>query len=220
MTDKKKPTPPMINGCLRFFCGIFALALALGAIVVVCNPPIRVHAEKDASGSLIKQSESPAELATPFTVVFVAASALLLYVINGYRITKLAAGGVAAEAVPSAGEKADQYFKTETPDTAIATKQVEDESPEPTEAPSKVVTANSESLAVFELADIPFSVIADAIRNWPTETPKPQNLAEFEFATRKQGKGNHPWIIKFNGCKPVKVSYGGRGKTESTVDTG
>ncbi len=219
MSDKSKPTPPMINGWLRFLCGTLALALALGSIVVVCNPPIRVHADKDAAGSVIKQSESPAEMATPFTVVFVAASGLLLYVINGYRITKLAAGGVEAEAVPSAGEKAVEYFTTESPDAAIATNEVDNDSPEPTEAPSKVLTSHGDSFSVFELTDIPFTVIADAIGNWPDSTPQPKNLAEFEFATRKQGKGNHPWIIKFNGCQPVKVSYGGRAKTESTVDT-
>lgn len=187
----------MINGWLRFFCGLIALALALGAIVVVCRPPIRVQTDKDASGTVIKQSESPAEMATPFTVVFVAASGLLLYVINGYRITKLAAGGVEAEAALSAGEKADEYFTTESPDAAIETNKVDNASPEPTEAPSKVLTTNGESFSVFELTDIPFAVIADAISNWPESTPKPKNLAEFEFATRKQGKGNHPWIIKF-----------------------
>lgn len=208
----------MINGWLRFICGTSAVALAVGAIVVLCTPPIRVLTERDASGVVFKTSESSADMTTPFTVVFVAASGFLLYVINGYRITKLAAAGVEAVAAPSAAERADKYVTTESPDAAVATNEVQNESPEPTEAPSKVVTANGDSYSVFELSDIPFTVIADAIGNWPDEAPKPNNLADFEFAMRKHGKGNHPWIIKFNGSPPVKVSYGGRAKTSSTVE--
>ena len=212
------PTSTIINGWLRVFCGIFALAIALGAIVVLCNPPIRLHVEKDASGSLVKQSESPADLATPFAVVFLTAIALILYVVNGYRITKLTAGNFSAEALPPAAQNAVKYLKTESLADVSVTNEVKTESPEPTEPPSKVVTSDSETHAVFELTDIPFSVIADAISFWPKEILKPKNLAEFEFATRKQGKGNHPWIIKFNGCKPIKVAYGGRSKSEPSVD--
>ena len=82
-----------------------------------------------------------------------------------------------------------------------------------------MLATNGEALSVFELKDVPLRVISDALNNWPANNPLPNNLAEFEFATRKQGKGNHPWILKFNGCKPVTISYGGRAKTGSTVGT-
>lgn len=198
----------MINRWLRFVSCILALMLGVGAIAVVCYPPIRIDTDRDASGHVIKQSESPANMTTPFTVVFTAACGLLLYAINGYRITKLSAAGVVAVAAPTAGDRAQNYYSTESPDAAMATDAVNSDSPAPhrhTEPgdhhPRRVVVG-------VQLTDVPFSVIAAAIRRWPAETQSPASFGGFEFATRRQGSGSHPWIVKFNGCPPIKIPFG------------
>ena len=198
----------MLNRWLRLVSGALAITVALGAIAVVCYPPMRVDSDRDASGHVIKQSESPANMTTPFTVVFTAACGLLLYAINGYRITKLAAAGVVADAAPTAGDRAQNYYSTESPDAAMATDAVNGDSPAPTSTPSRVVTTHGESWAVYELADVPFSVIAEAIRRWPAQTQSPASFGGFAFATRRQGCGSHPWIVKFDGCAPIKIPFG------------
>ena len=205
----------MINRWLRFVSSILALMLGVGAIAVVCYPPIRIDTDRDASGHVIKQFESPANMTTPFTVVFTAACGLLLYAINGYRITKLSAAGVVAVAAPTAGDRAQNYYSTESPDAAMATDAVNSDSPAPTATPSRVITTHGESWSVYELTDVPFSVIAAAIRRWPAQTQSPASFGGFEFATRRQGSGSHPWIVKFNGCPPIKIPFGNRQGAEA-----
>jgi len=63
------------------------------------------------------------------------------------------------------------------------------------------------------------SVLTDALLKWPPDIKKPDDLSAFEFATRKTGKGNHPWTIKFKGRKAIIVSYGGYRKDEASVKT-
>ena len=75
-----------------------------------CRPPVRYYFEKDADGKVVKQTESPAELATPFIVVFLTASGMLLYAINGYRITKFAAAGIEATTTPRISSRASRQL--------------------------------------------------------------------------------------------------------------
>ena len=189
------------------------------SIVGFCAPPTRISIEKDETQTVTQQLEKPADVATPFTVTFLASLALFAYGVNGYRLTKFSAGGVAAESESPAANEAETFYKNTSPDSSAETKTVAKPSPEPTETPVRIVESDGESIAVFDLNDVPISVITDALANWPDDTPRPNNLSDFEFAGRKRGKGNHPWTVKFNGSKAVRVSYGGQGKSEPTVGT-
>ena len=203
----------------RWLCGLLGIAVMAMAIAAFWFPPVRITTEKDETQAIGKQVEQSADVATPFTVAFLASVALFAYGVNGYRLTKFSAGSIAAESESQAGTEAETFFSNTTPESSVETKYVEKPSPEPTESPVRVVERDGDSLAVFNLDDVPISVITDAVANWPEDTPQPNNLADFEFAARKRGKGNHPWTVKFNGSKAVKVSYGGHGKTGATVET-
>jgi len=129
----------------------------------------------------------------------------------------LSAAGVSAEA-PDAAAVAKGYYGAPSEDRPRAEVTVQDkESPEPSEVPTGYLDAEDGRYAVYKLNELPISVITDALASWPEGDNKPEDLSSFEFATRKTGKGNHPWTIKFKGKKAVIVSYGGYGKVGATV---
>jgi hypothetical protein len=68
-------------------------------------------------------------------------------------------------------------------------------------------------LPVYQPDAIPLSVLADLFEHWPGDTPgeRPHYLSSIEFAARKPGKGNNPWIIKVKGVTDPMVVSSGRG---------
>lgn len=220
MADPEKPELafPNIHGFLRISCGFFGVVFAFAAALVLYFPPNQVIMERDALGQTTKSTISSADSATPSVVLLAGGFALLVYGINGYRITKLTAGSIGAETASTAGSKATEFYKEPAgggPPLEVAGDSAS--APEPTQPPAKILATATEDLAVYELADVPTTVIKDALDKWPLSETSPSNLGEFEFATRRRGQGNHPWTLKFRGKKPVVVSYGGQAKTAATV---
>ncbi len=199
----------------RWTAACFGLALiGLAVLAIICQFPTAF--EKDAHGAIIKSTRSVADLATIATACLLGGTALLVYALNGVRLVRVGLGSLVAEG-SSAAESATKYY-AHPPTESVQEVNAEGEPPEPTEPPAKQLFADDDEMAVFELQDVPLRVILDALQKWPSSAGrKPETLADFQFAVRKRGKGNHPWILKFRDCTPAKVSYGGRGKAEGTV---
>jgi len=181
-------------------------------------PPEKVSRELDGKGTVIKVLLESTDVTTPFLSIFLAGVALVVFGINGIRFAKITAAGVSAEA-PDATAAATNYYKAPSEDRPQNEVKVEEkESPDPTDVPAGYLEAeDGGKYAVFKLNEVPSSVIADALASWPKDDSKPEDLSGFEFATRKTGKGNHPWTLKFKGKKAVIVSYGGFAKAGPTV---
>jgi hypothetical protein len=137
--------------------------------------------------------------------------------LNGYRFTRVAAGTVGANSEAFAEEAKKQIAADPGEANAITIDKSATPDPSPTQAPTATVEANNEAYAIYELINIPSQVIQDALDNWPPGHNKPTTLADFEYASRKKGQGNHSWQLKFRGVPAVIVSYGGHAKSTVTV---
>ncbi|HGM5919363.1 TPA: hypothetical protein ACKP5X_001644 [Stenotrophomonas maltophilia] len=203
----------------RIFTALLGLMTFLGGIAYSYLPPDKFSVERDGRWKVVKASFESTDTTLLSAVLAVGGLVLVLYAINGYKLIRFAAGSFSAEA-EHAKDLAQNFYRLGA-DVADS-KQVETarEAPQPTEPAVGTVKENGEELAVYELKDVPLSVISDAITAWPNEDGAPRSTADFEFATRKKGKGNHPWTIKFQGKPAITVSYGGQGKAGATVGPG
>lgn len=143
---------------------------------------------------------------------------VLVFAINGLQLRRISAGSFTAESSPEE-QMAKDYYRIPEDDRHTLPIIIEETTtpPQPVESLVPSIVAGDESIAVYELKQVPLTVIIDAMQNWPEEDSAPVDLSLFEFATRKVGKGNHPWTLKFAGKNAVLVSYGGQGKREATV---
>jgi len=202
---------------LRYLSALIGIAIIVGAFALLFCPPEKASRELDGTNTVVKVVLQTADVTTPFLVVFLAGFALLVFAINGLRFAKISAAGVSAEA-PDAATAARGYYQAPSEDRQKTEVTVQGkESPEPSELPTGYLEAEDGKYAVYKLNELPTSVITDALTSWPQGYTKPEYLSSFEFATRKTGKGNHPWTLKFKGQKAVVVSYGGQGKVIPTV---
>lgn len=202
---------------LRWISGLIGIALSIGAFALMFGPPEKAIRELDGKNNVVKIVLESTDVTTPFLAIFLAGFALLVFAINGLRFAKISAAGVSAEA-PDAAAAAKGYYDAPSDERPKAEVTVQDkESPEPSEVPTGYLEAEDGKYAVYKLNELPTSVISDALASWPVGDTKPEDLGGFEFATRKTGKGNHPWTLKFKGKKAVVVSYGGYGKAGATV---
>lgn len=195
--------------------GVSGVLIVLAFIVLYC-PPSRSTVETNQNGTVIKTLEEMQDPTMPFLALFLGGLTVLAFTLNGLRFSKVSAGGVTAESA-KAGKAAQEFYETPKEERAEEEVTVPDkDSPEPSESPISTTEQVDGRYAVYLLEAVPASVIGDALANWP-DANKPDDLSSFEFATRKTGKGNHPWTIKFKGKKAITVSYGGQGKTDATV---
>lgn len=200
----------------RWCAATLGLILIGIAFFILYNPPDKFESEHTGNGSLARSTNSSIDVSTPFIAVFTAGFAVFLFALNGLRFTKVSAPGLTAEMV-NPQKKAFEHFKLPADDRPESEVVLDKMSPEPTEVPSSYLNAADGQYAVYKLTELPIAVITDALTSWPGNAAKPEDLSGFEFATRKTGKGNHPWMLKFKGARAIVVSYGGKSKTGSTV---
>ena len=92
--------------------------------------------------------------------------------------------------------------------------------PEPGEAPAtSTVHIGGKDHVVHDLKDVPLRVVADLVGQWENEGRQGRwSLGQLEYALRRLGRGNHPWLLHFRDENLLwKVSYGGQGKQKATV---
>jgi hypothetical protein len=140
---------------------------------------------------LVKSTRSVSDLSGIVTAVAIAGVALIAYALNGVRLIKFGAGSLNFEGGPEV--KA-------TPQQTLA------------EVPA--------STTPLQRGAVPVQVIADAIAAWPPEAgDPPTDLDQFESASHREGRGSHPWFLKFKDRPVVRVFYGGRGRTGPHVSS-
>ena len=206
-----------IHPCLRGLLMALGITLVASSMAILYLQPDAYMREIDNHGTAIKIIRQSVDVTTPFVATLLSGAIIVLFSANGLRFSRIAARGVEVES-PVANEPVKKYYGAapdERPKTEVVVQDAE--SPEPTEIPAEHVSADDGKYAVYKLCDVPAGVIADALTNWPLDSNRPEDLSGFEFSTRKIGKGNHPWTLKFKGKKAVVVSYGGRGKAGATV---
>lgn len=185
--------------------------------MLIYKAPILI---KEESGGLYspRVSRETRDLSTIAAIPLVASFALLFFILNGLRITRFFIGNLGAD-TRNTEDAVASASKNLSDDVKKAEVVAEGESPEAITQPRSVVSNSTRSReeAVYLLQDIPPEVITDALAHWPRDLPKPQSLSELEFASRRIGRGNYPWTLKFTGIQPVKVSYGGYAKEGATV---
>ncbi len=198
-------------------CMLGAVAL-VAALLTTLHPLQLSVVEKDASGKVTKNTTSEVartELAVLCTAI---GSILLLIGANGSRFTKLTLGSASFEARTPEVKAADKTAR-EQPNVKDVQPAVEPsaEETEPVAPQSGNAILSNTALSVFSRDAVPARVLQDALDLWPDPKTKPRDLSTLEFAARKPGKGNYPWILKFANSAPIRVSYGGRGNPNATV---
>lgn len=212
-----KQEPPKLGGWARGISGLLGLALVISSGVAVYFPPTPSTVVYDKSDVQISRTSTPSDLSSVLVTLALSGVGLILFGINGYRFTRFSAAGVSADS-----EAVAQQAKKEIEAESDATQKIEidkrsDPEPAAPQAPVATIEADDESYAVYALADVPAKLIGDALAGWPADHNKPSTLADLEYASRKKGKGNHAWQLKFRGIPPVRVTYGGHAKSDPTV---
>lgn len=195
---------------------VAAVSIAIGAIFFDISAS-DVTEERDGNGTLIKTISTPRsspELAMLFST---AGIVLLFWSLNGLRLTRLGLGSLSVDMAPNEQKAAEEYAKSSQRPQSVNLPKDAPVEPEPEAAPTGAVVVGNEAEAVYRLDAVPRFVFDDLFANWPDQYPKPSNFSAFEFALRRKGAGNNPWILKFRDLPALRVSYGGQGKTTPTV---
>lgn len=194
-----------------------AAALVFGVYIALC-PGKLIKEERDKSDAVVKKTIEPSdhkELAILF-----ATSGLVLFFwgLNGLRLTKLTVGSVSAETKPPEVKAAEEFAERGQPQKEVAvTDRPAENLVEPVTAEEGTVVINDEAESIYSITTVPRYVLDDLFKHWPSEYEQPKDLSAFEFASKKKGKGNHPWTLKFKDLPALRVSYGGQGKESATV---
>jgi len=200
---------------------VFAVSVVLAALalMIALRPGVQTVTERDGQGTVLKTVESPREHNEVLLLLGAASFFLFFWGVNGLRLSRFAVGPVSGEAKPKELQAAEEYASTdEKPiDIVVGKAEAGEAEAEPGTAPRGTVLISDEAKAIYPLNAVPTRVILDLLRCWPEELCKPSDLSTFEFAARKTGRGNHPWIVKFRDTPAVRVSYGGQAKVEATV---
>lgn len=210
---------PKLSTASRWIAGIVGVLLIGASIAFAYFPPTPSTVEHDHKDAQVKRVTTPTDLSSVLITVLLSGVGLLLFALNGYRFTRLSAAGLSADSDAVAEGARKQLAQTDDQAPSIAIDKSSEADPRPTQAPASTVEANDSEYAIYTLDDVPSKVIQDALSSWPPDQPRPASLAEFEFAARKKGQGNHAWNLKFRGLPLVEVTYGGYGKQTATVET-
>lgn len=70
---------------------------------------------------------------------------------------------------------------------------------------------------VYPAEQVPLRVIADIVAEWrDSDQSGTWTVSDIEYAIRRTGQGNFPWLVKFRAGKQFwRVAYGGKGKKEA-----
>lgn len=219
MTDNRTPDgKDELSLCTRICLALVAALVLAYSALLAYEPPVRRSNERDWTGNVIKRVAADADTTSLSIAVFTAAALLGFYSLNGVRMHEIQWGGGAVSSKPKVTHPPDKETAEKLKPEPELDSGIASDVPQPVAEGQQVETREGETFTVFGLTDVPAQVISDAIASWPADnSSKPVTLESFEFALRKPGKGNNPWMLQFRAKRPVKVSYGGQGKAVATV---
>jgi hypothetical protein len=206
--------PEKLNGWEKGLSGFLGLLLVASAVAMAYFPPAPHTIKRDSKNLQISSTSTPSDTSTFTLGIMLSGIGLFLFSLNGYRFTRFSAAGVSAESGPIK-ERARQEL-TENIASAEYIDIQDEEVPSATALPLARVKGKDGEYEIYSLASVPSRVIEDALNNWPSLEDKPTST-EFQFASRKAGKGNHSWQLKFVGHPLMVLSYGGYSKKMPTV---
>ncbi len=219
MEDRGRQT---MGRCWRAAIILVSVVLMAASYMLAFQYASQKSTEWGQDGKITRITESPRNQTELAVLAASGALCCLIWGLSGVKISQFSAGPISMKA-PSTevGKAASRYSKTgQNPkevrlERSSAVSDVQEECPDTD--PQTTVKIKGEDHRIYSLDSIPWRVLGDLFTNWPREYPIPRDLSTFEFAARKDGKGNHPWIIKFRDNPAYIVSYGGHGKSTSTV---
>jgi hypothetical protein len=218
-----KPSAPVqkLNKVERSILGILSALLVI-ACFLAFNSPVKEHETKCDNNGKVEYSEKSTKSNSEI-VIFLGTASLLLMIwcVNGLRLSRLSFGPVSSETLSSPVDAAKAYVNTGTTPVEITAADDDVPAPEtkPGESPQGVIPIADEDEGIFAIESVPVQVLFDLFSRWPQSIPKPSDLSTFEFASRKLGRGNKPWTVKFRDTPAIRISYGGRAKQGATVGT-
>lgn len=210
---------PELSRVLKILMVVAAAAFLFLALWLTFNPGVQATVEFDQAGRAAKTVETPRDYNELVLLLVAGAFFSLIWSANGLRFTTFKAGPLEGSAQPPELVAAREW--QEEPEAGLAVTvpaaDVEADEVEPRAKKKGSIELYGEREAVYSLEAIPTKVIRDLLSQWPTREELPSDLSAFEFATRKTGKGNHPWTVKFEGHPAIRIAYGGQAKKAPTV---
>ena len=207
--------PEKLNRWEKVISGALGLLLVASAAAVAYFPPAPKTIKRDSKNLQTSSVSTPSDPSSLSLGIMLSGIGLFLFSLNGYRFTRFSAAGVSAE---SAGiEKEARKVLTMNIDGAKHFDIQDRDVPSAAAPPLTRITAEDTEYEIYLLTDVPTKVLSDALDYWPDPEDKPKSMAEFQFASRKAGKGNRSWQLKFKDRPLVEVSYGGYAKKNPTV---
>jgi hypothetical protein len=208
----------LLNKTERILAAMLGLFFLAAAGFIFWQPPLRTQFEI-SSAENSKFSFSNPETQTLVLALLICGIVLCPFAINGVRIFRLGFKDYSVDGAPPNPAEVRDVLAKNVDKLKQENQAADDQIPEPAAIITPTVNdASGEPFSVLKTSDLPDVVLKDAFLNWPSSDSPPKNLSDLDFALRKKGKGNHPWILKFQGKKPVVISYGGQGKTAPSVD--
>lgn len=208
---------PKLHWAARLVCGLLGAALIAGAGLLMYKPPLHETISRDSKDFQVTRVSEPMELGSAVVAILFGGLGVLLFALNGYRFSKFSAGGVSAESDAVAQSAAKDLAKPNDETTPIKIDKGAEPDPQPTQPAVGSVVAEDGEYAVYQLSDVPVKVVTHALSALTAQKTAPDTLSDFEYASRKKGKGNHAWRLKFRGKPPIVVTYGGQAKSLPTV---
>lgn len=219
-------TNDKLGAWTRWIAGVFGFLLLILAIGLLYFPPTKITREIDGTGTITKITHTENyDLTIPFSVMFVGGLAFVFFGVQGTYFNKFtfSKDGLSVQNQVADYNNPDAVKENLIEDLKSPKAAQEANEPTPTidieEKPAPLVSTtvtrryikgpDGQRLQYFTLNEVPPDVIQDVLNRWPLG--KGLDVRTFEYATRKPGKGNHKWTIKFQDKDPVNVSYGNTG---------
>ena len=198
----------------RWIAGVSGLlSVAAAALLFYCPPMTKQFPPQCAAPTCL--TEVPASPMPLVVGLMVAGILLVLFALNGRRLSSLKVAGVEAE-MPGAAEAAKRNLEKTAPQPEDEGEGEPPPGTTPTSRPSETITVRGIEYEIYALDDVPIRVIKDALAG--IEALPAGTLSRIDFIARRSGRGNHPWLMKFRDQDETwKISYGGQGKEDATV---
>jgi hypothetical protein len=211
MSDTPSSSKPAIPAELHWtwravLTGLGAFSVLL-SVALYDNPPVRESVDATGSNAQVRRTQPADPTAFSISLLVFGGIALVLAA-NGRKILRLSKEGADFDGhSPSEVTKDDKNAQK-------AIEKADKEPPVTPVTPSTTFVKDGYEYQTYELDGIPPEVIADIQQEQPDVI---KSFADILYGFRRTGQGNPSWFVKLRTGTTLQVSYGGRGKTGSTV---
>lgn len=191
----------------RVALGFVGVLLCFLSVALFTNPP--VWSQHKAIGTANPSIDQGQADPSTFCIALLGVGVVMLLVAaNGRKLLEVSSGGAKFDG-PSEEQVSEDVGQSQKV-------QAKDEAQEPVAAasPDRTFERDGFEYQVFNPETIPAQVVADVAGARPEAV---RTVSDIDYAFRRTGKGNHAWFIRTRRGLTLQVSYGGQGKSASTV---